>query len=112
MPSLPVDEGAVVEREVPPDEPAALQRGPFLQPGQFDDDELRTVIRDEVFSPDQVETYRYDDFESVRRYFTDKEVVDLTYAVAAIDAWNRLAIAFRSEPGSYQRPHARAGHAT
>jgi choline dehydrogenase-like flavoprotein len=39
----------------------ALQRGPFLQPAQFDDDELRTVIRDQVFSPDQVETYRYDE---------------------------------------------------
>lgn len=39
----------------------ALQRGPFLKPSDFEDDELRTVIRDEVFSPDQVETYRYDD---------------------------------------------------
>jgi choline dehydrogenase-like flavoprotein len=38
----------------------ALQRGPFLTPSDFDDDELRTVIRDQVFSPDQVETYRYD----------------------------------------------------
>ena len=39
----------------------ALQRGPFLQPGDFHDDELRTIIRDEVFSSDQVETYRYDE---------------------------------------------------
>jgi len=39
----------------------ALQRGPFLKAADFDDDELRTVIRDEVFSPNQVETYRYDD---------------------------------------------------
>jgi choline dehydrogenase-like flavoprotein len=39
----------------------ALQRGPFYKPSDFNDDELRTVIRDEVFSPDQVETYRYDD---------------------------------------------------
>jgi choline dehydrogenase-like flavoprotein len=39
----------------------ALQRGPFLKPGDFDDDELRTIIRDQVFSPDQVETYRYDE---------------------------------------------------
>jgi choline dehydrogenase-like flavoprotein len=39
----------------------ALQRGPFLKPADFEDDELRTMIRDEVFSPDQVETYRYDD---------------------------------------------------
>ena len=39
----------------------ALQRGPFLGPNDFDDDELRTVIRDEVFSPDQLETYRFDE---------------------------------------------------
>ena len=39
----------------------ALQRGPFLKPSDFDDDELRTIIRDQVFSPEQVETYRYDD---------------------------------------------------
>jgi choline dehydrogenase-like flavoprotein len=39
----------------------ALQRGPFLKPADFDDDELRTVVRDEVFSSDQVETWRYDD---------------------------------------------------
>ncbi len=39
----------------------ALQRGPFLKPTDFNDDELRTIVRDEVFSPDQVETYRYDD---------------------------------------------------
>ena len=38
----------------------ALQRGPFLQSSDFDDDELRTVIRDQVFSPDRIETYRYD----------------------------------------------------
>jgi choline dehydrogenase-like flavoprotein len=38
----------------------ALQRGPFLKPSDFDDDELRTVIRDQVFSPDHVETWRFD----------------------------------------------------
>ncbi len=39
----------------------ALQRGPFLEPADFHDDELQTMIRDEVFSSDQVETYRYDE---------------------------------------------------
>jgi alkylhydroperoxidase family enzyme len=28
--------------------------------------------------------------------------VDLTWAVAAINAWNRVAISFRSVPGAYQ----------
>jgi len=42
-----------------------------------------------------------------RRQFSEKELVDLTWAVAAINAWNRIAISFRSVPGSYQprKPH-------
>ena len=39
--------------------------------------------------------------ESARRYFDDRELVDLTLAVATINAWNRLCIAFRSQPGAY-----------
>jgi AhpD family alkylhydroperoxidase len=41
-------------------------------------------------------------YEAVRGSFTDKELADLTWAVAAINAWNRVAIAFRSEAGSYK----------
>jgi len=41
-------------------------------------------------------------YERVRQYFSDKELVDLTMAVIAINGWNRLAIAFQSVPGSYQ----------
>lgn len=42
-------------------------------------------------------------YERVRRHFDEKELVDLTLAVIGINAWNRLAISFRSEVGSYQR---------
>ena len=38
----------------------------------------------------------------VRPHFTDKELSDLTLAVAAINAWNRLSIAGRLTPGTYQ----------
>jgi len=38
----------------------ALERGGRVGPIDFDDDELRNVIRDEVFSPHQLETYRHD----------------------------------------------------
>ncbi|GAB3513424.1 carboxymuconolactone decarboxylase family protein [Pseudoxanthomonas daejeonensis] len=41
-------------------------------------------------------------FEATRGHFTDKELADLAWAVAAINAWNRVAIAFRSEAGSYR----------
>jgi AhpD family alkylhydroperoxidase len=43
-------------------------------------------------------------FEAARAHLSDKELVDLTWAVAAINAWNRVAIAFRSEAGSYRAP--------
>jgi choline dehydrogenase-like flavoprotein len=36
----------------------ALERGPELSLADFDDDELRNVIRDQVFSRDQLETFR------------------------------------------------------
>jgi len=41
-------------------------------------------------------------FAAVRPHFSDKELADLTLAVAAINAWNRLSISFRSVPGASQ----------
>jgi len=41
-------------------------------------------------------------YEAVRKHFSEKELADLTLAVASINAWNRLAIAGRSEPGHYR----------
>jgi AhpD family alkylhydroperoxidase len=46
-------------------------------------------------------------YEAVAPHFTEAEVVALTFAVVAINGWNRLAISFRAVPGSYQSPHAR-----
>lgn len=37
-------------------------------------------------------------YEQARVQFSDKELADLAYAVATINAWNRIAIAFRTEP--------------
>lgn len=41
-------------------------------------------------------------YERVRPHFTEKELADLTVAVATINAWNRLAISGRAVPGTYQ----------
>jgi AhpD family alkylhydroperoxidase len=41
-------------------------------------------------------------YEEARRQFSEKELVDLTWAAAAINAWNRVSISFRVVPGSYQ----------
>jgi AhpD family alkylhydroperoxidase len=49
----------------------------------------------ETHVPDEV----YDD---VRTQFNEKELADLTIAIATINAWNRLAISGRTTPGTYQ----------
>ena len=43
-----------------------------------------------------------DVYANAREQFSEEELVNLTLAVIAINGWNRLAIAFRSEAGSYQ----------
>src|SRR5215467_2422418 len=41
-------------------------------------------------------------FKGARKHFGEKELADLTLAVAAINSWNRLLIAGRTIPGTYQ----------
>jgi AhpD family alkylhydroperoxidase len=43
-----------------------------------------------------------DIYEQARHSFDEKELIDLTLAVIVINGWNRLAISFRTVPGSYQ----------
>ena len=40
-------------------------------------------------------------YGEARRHFSEKELVDLTLALVAINGWNRLSIAFRTVPGTY-----------
>jgi AhpD family alkylhydroperoxidase len=47
-------------------------------------------------------------YERVRQRFTEEELVNLTLAIVAINGWNRLSIAFRALPGSYQPKGASA----
>jgi AhpD family alkylhydroperoxidase len=41
-------------------------------------------------------------YEEARKQFSEKELADLTLAVATINAWNRLSIAARTVPGHYR----------
>jgi AhpD family alkylhydroperoxidase len=41
-------------------------------------------------------------YEEVRKEFSEDEVVRLTFAIGQINFWNRVSIAFRVEPGTYQ----------
>ena len=40
-------------------------------------------------------------YQHVHKFFDEQEMVALTMAIVAINGWNRLAISFRSVPGSY-----------
>ncbi|HSB69348.1 MAG TPA: carboxymuconolactone decarboxylase family protein [Candidatus Methylomirabilis sp.] len=40
-------------------------------------------------------------YELARQHFSEKELVDLSMAIVAINGWNRLAISFRAVPGTY-----------
>ena len=42
-------------------------------------------------------------YARVRQQFTEGEIADLTFAIMAINAWNRANIAFRTVPGSIDR---------
>ncbi|MGH9961919.1 MAG: carboxymuconolactone decarboxylase family protein [Pyrinomonadaceae bacterium] len=48
-----------------------------------------------------------DVYERVRKVFSEKELADLTFAVTVINSWNRLNIALRTVPGTYQPAKAR-----
>ncbi len=39
-------------------------------------------------------------YERVKAHFNDRELVDLTMAIVVINGWNRLAIPFRTVPGT------------
>ena len=41
-------------------------------------------------------------YERVKAHLSEKEIADLTIAVAQINAWNRIAISMRTEPGTYR----------
>ncbi len=43
-----------------------------------------------------------DVYQEARSQFSEKELVELTMAIVAINGWNRLAISFRSVPGTYK----------
>jgi len=54
------------------------------------------------------ETHVPDDlYNAVRKHFNEKELADLTLAIATINLWNRLNIAARTDAGTYQAPKAK-----
>ena len=42
-------------------------------------------------------------YEAVREHFSEKELSDLSFAIVAINGWNRLSIGFANTPGSQDK---------
>ena len=59
----------------------------------------------QTHAPDEV-------YEEARAQFSEKELADLTLAIVAINGWNRIAIGFRSPPGTYQPAKRETGTAS
>ncbi len=41
-------------------------------------------------------------YDAVKAHFSEKEIVELTMVLVAINGWNRLSVAARTTPGTYQ----------
>jgi AhpD family alkylhydroperoxidase len=41
-------------------------------------------------------------YDEARAHFSEKEIFDLTFIASTINAWNRIAIASRTPPGTYK----------
>jgi AhpD family alkylhydroperoxidase len=48
-------------------------------------------------------------YDSVRAQFSEEELINLTFAITNINAWNRLCVSFRVVPGTYQPAARKAG---
>jgi alkylhydroperoxidase family enzyme len=76
---------------------SAWREAPFFSAREraaLDWTESLTAIA-ETHVPDEV-------FARVREQFEEPELVALTFAIVAINGWNRLAISVRTPVGSYQ----------
>lgn len=75
---------------------AAWREAPFYSPRERTAltwcESLTLVVRTGV--PDA-------DYEEVAKLFSPKELMELTFAIVAINGWNRLAVGFRAEVGNY-----------
>src|SRR4029079_7048541 len=51
-------------------------------------------------------------YRTVEEHFDQREIVELTLAVATINAWNRLNVGLGAPVGDYVSPHAPASQVT
>jgi AhpD family alkylhydroperoxidase len=75
---------------------------PWRETPFFSERERAALAWTEAVTSVSVEHVPDEVYELAREQFSEKELVDLTLAIVAINGWNRLAIAFRTVPGTFQ----------
>jgi len=45
-------------------------------------------------------------YDEARQHYSEQEIFDLTVIASTINAWNRIAVASRTPPGTYRRANA------
>lgn len=50
-----------------------------------------------------------DAFAQAREHFSEQELTDLTFAIMAINGWNRISIAYAAVPGSQDKAYGLLG---
>lgn len=66
----------------------------------FSDRERAALLWTEALTRLPAEGVSDDLFDKARAHFSDKELSELSFAIMAINGWNRLSIGFAAEPGS------------
>lgn len=70
---------------------------------QFSEKEKAALEWTEHLTQISAEGISDDLYEKIAAHFSDQELSDLTFAIGAINMWNRLGVAFRPEPGSLDK---------
>nr|BDT29898.1 carboxymuconolactone decarboxylase family protein [Bacteriovorax sp. HI3] len=86
------------ERELRLHHLAAWEESPL-----FDDKEKAAFAWTEAVTKLNQAHVSDDLYQKTREFFSEKEIVDLTLAVAMINLWNRFGATFRSTPGSLDK---------
>ena len=69
----------------------------------FSERERAALAWTEILTEIPAEGVADDVYERIRAQFSEQELSDLTFLVMAINAWNRVNVAFQVVPGTYDK---------
>lgn len=67
----------------------------------FSDKEKAVLAFTESVTKIDIEGVTQEKYDLLKKYFSDKEIIDMTMCLSAINAWNRFCVTFKTVPMSY-----------